>query len=510
MPGMMGNPQYQNAGELRQLADQQAALRRVATIVARGARSTAIFAAVAEEVGELFGADASAIIRFEPDDQATLVGTRGQTRRETGTRFTPDPALAIASVRATGRAARIDANGPAQASVPDVLGTPGIRSVVDVPIVLEGRVWGAIGVAARRGPLPPDTEQRLTDFAELIATAIGNAQAHDELTASRARIVTTADQTRRRIERDLHDGTQQQLVTLRLQLKAVQASVPPELDELAADLDHLATGLSDALDQLREIARGIHPAILAEGGLGPALKALGRSSPVPVDLTVRVERQLSQPVEVGAYYVVSEALTNAAKHARASAITVTVEDSSDVLRVLVHDDGIGGGDFTRGTGLQGLKDRVEALSGRFSLDSPRGAGTTLQADFPLANAPAYPTGLQLHIRVPAQAPAKYRTGPNGLDADRFCPMIRGVTGTEALRQARELSPDVALVDISLGTESGFDVAREISPYVRSVILISSDDHYEENDYAELIAGNSAVGFLSKAALSADAIGRLVP
>jgi signal transduction histidine kinase len=210
--------------------------------------------------------------------------------------------------------------------VPDILGTPGIRSVVDVPIVVEGRVWGALGVAARRGPLP-DIERRLTDFTELVATAIANAQAHSELTASRARIVTTADQTRRRIERDLHDGAQQELVSLALQLQTVRASVPPELDELATDLDRVAARLSDALDHLREIARGIHPAILAEGGLAPALKALARRSPVPVDLMIHAERQLPEPVEVGAYYVVSEALTNVAKHGRASAIKVAVEST---------------------------------------------------------------------------------------------------------------------------------------------------------------------------------------
>jgi GAF domain-containing protein len=198
---MMGNPREQTTDELRRLADEQAALRRVATLVARGAPSTAVFTTVAEEVGALFGADATAIIRFEPDDEATLLAARGQTRRETGTRFTPDPRLAIASVRATSRAARIEANDPTQASVPDILGTPGIRSVVDVPIVVEGRVWGAIGVAARRGPLPPDIEQRLTDFAELVATAIANAQARDELrqVADELRRVTDEQTALRRV-----------------------------------------------------------------------------------------------------------------------------------------------------------------------------------------------------------------------------------------------------------------------------------------------------------------------
>jgi signal transduction histidine kinase len=235
-------------------------------------------------------------------------------------------------------------------------------------------------------------------------TAIANAQAHSELAASRARIVTTADQTRRRIERDLHDGAQQELVSLSLMLKMVRASVPPELNELATDLDHVAAKLTDALDQLCEIARGIHPAILIEGGLAPALKARARRQAVPVDLTVRADGQLPEPVEVGVYYVVSEALTNAAKHGRASAIRVAVEASGGVVRVLVRDDGTGGADFTRGTGLQGLKDRVEALGGRFSLHSPRGAGTALRAEFPLTSTDAvtsaWPTGPGLSIRAP--------------------------------------------------------------------------------------------------------------
>jgi signal transduction histidine kinase len=235
----------------------------------------------------------------------------------------------------------------------------------------------------RHGRLPPDAEQRLADFTELVGTAIANAEAHAELMASRARIVATADETRRRIERDLHDGAQQRLVSLALQLRSAQAAVPPELAELGAELDRVAAGLVGALEELREIAHGIHPAILAEYGLRSALRVLARRSPIPVDLQVRAEGRLPERVEVGAYYVVAEALTNAAKYAHASAITVAVEATGEVLRVAVRDDGAGGADFTSGTGLVGLKDRVEALGGRISLDSPRGAGTTLQVELPL-------------------------------------------------------------------------------------------------------------------------------
>ena len=203
--------------------------------------------------------------------------------------------------------------------------------------------------------------------------------------ASRARIATAADQARRRIERDLHDGAQQRLASLVLRLRTAQADVPHELRELGAELDRAVADGSGALKELQEIARGIHPAILAKGGLGPALNTLARRSAVPVELDVRTTGRLPEPVEVAAYYVVSEALTNVAKHARASVVTVTVEaDAADtVLRVAVRDDGAGGADFTLGTGLVGLKDRVEALGGRILLDSPEHAGTSLRAELPL-------------------------------------------------------------------------------------------------------------------------------
>jgi signal transduction histidine kinase len=209
-------------------------------------------------------------------------------------------------------------------------------------------------------------------------------QSQAELTASRARIVATADETRRRIERDLHDGAQQRLVSLVLQLRAVQAVVPAEVKTLDAELDRVAAGLTNTLEELREFARGIHPGILAERGLGAALKTLARRSAVPVVLDVRVDARLSEAIEVGAYYVVSEALTNVAKHAHASKVAVDVEVVDGVLRVSVRDDGVGGADPARGSGLVGLKDRVDALAGRMSIQSGRGAGTELRVELPLA------------------------------------------------------------------------------------------------------------------------------
>ncbi|HEV7855074.1 MAG TPA: AAA family ATPase [Mycobacterium sp.] len=368
--------------EFRRIADEQAALRGVATLVARGVGPDLVFAAVAQEVSALFGADAAAIMRFEPDGEATVMGGCGFEHSQPGSRGRPNPHLAMASVQATGRAARRDMDDPT-ASLPET--TPeAVRSAVASPIVVEGRVWGAIGVGLRRERLPQDTEQRLAEFTELVATAIANAESRAELTTSRARIVATADQTRRRIERDLHDGAQQRLVSLALHLRATQAAVSPELGEFGAELNRAVAEATGVLDELREIARGIHPAILAQGGLGAALRSLARRSPIPVDLDMRLQGRLPEHVEVSAYYVIAEALTNTAKHARASAVTVTVEAADAVLRIAVRDDGDGGADFAHGTGLVGLKDRVEALGGRTFLDSPRGAGTSLRVELPLS------------------------------------------------------------------------------------------------------------------------------
>ena len=361
----------------RRIADEQAALRRVATLVARGVGPDPVFAAVAEEVGVLFGADTAAVVRFEPDAQVTVMGGYGGAHSRPGWRGTLDPRLALASVQATGRAARRDTDDP------PVTTPEGVRGAVASPIVVEGRLWGAIATGSRRGRLPADTEQRLADFTELVATAIANAESQAELTTSRARIVAAADQARRRIERDLHDGAQQRLVSLALQLRTARAAVPPELGDLGTDLDRAAASAAGALDELRDTARGIHPAILAEGGLRPALAMLARRSLVPVDLQVGAGGRLPEPVEVSAYYIVAEALTNAAKHARAAAVSVTVEVAGDVLRVAVSDDGAGGAVIGGGTGLTGLRDRVEALGGRIFLDSPRGAGTTLRVELPL-------------------------------------------------------------------------------------------------------------------------------
>jgi signal transduction histidine kinase len=261
-------------------------------------------------------------------------------------------------------------------------------SLAAVPVLSRGSLRAVLLLENRliRAAFTADRLDAVKLIAGQLAVSLDNAQLYAELTASRARIVATADQTRRRIERDLHDGAQQRLVALVLQLRAARAAVPPALSELAAELEQIEADLAAALDELREIARGIHPAILAEGGLRPALKTLAGRSPIPVDLQLQTDERLPEPVEVNAYYVVAEALTNAARHARASSVRVEVSTTAGVLRVAVQDDGAGGADPTRGTGLTGLRDRVEALGGRIVLASPPGAGTSLRVEFPLATA----------------------------------------------------------------------------------------------------------------------------
>jgi len=246
-------------------------------------------------------------------------------------------------------------------------------------------LWGVLFLHAKqaRRPFPRDAESRLTGFTELVATAVANAESRAALAASRARIVTAADEARRRIERDLHDGTQQQLVSLMLDVRAVQATVPPQLAELESGLSGIAERVTGVFDQVREVSHGIHPAILSERGLQAALKALARRSAVPVELGLRVERRLPDHAEVAAYYAVSEALANAAKHARASAVQVELCADDATARLTVRDNGIGGADPAQGSGLVGLSDRIEAVGGTLQVTSPTGGGTTLLIEIPL-------------------------------------------------------------------------------------------------------------------------------
>jgi signal transduction histidine kinase len=280
----------------------------------------------------------------------------------------------------TGRPARVDDFSRASEFVKRRAQRLGIRCSVAVPIVVGGALWGAIAAATSREQFPADAEQRMTDFTELLATAIANADSRAELAASRRRIVAASDAARRRIERDLHDGTQQQLVSLVLDVRAEEANAPPERHDLRASLSRFATGLAAAIDDLQEISRGIHPAILSAGGVGPALRTLARRSAIPVELDVTTKARLPEPIEVAAYFVASEALANATKHARASHIEVSLALRDGGLLLSIRDDGVGGADSSRGSGLVGLQDRVEALDGTIRIDSPDGGGTSLATE----------------------------------------------------------------------------------------------------------------------------------
>lgn len=303
-----------------------------------------LFRTVTREVGRLLSVDFTALSRFDSDTE-TLVATWSRSGEPGG----------------------------------DV----SLRGCVSVPVKVGGRLWGLVYAAsAGQEPLPAGTAALLAGFTDLVAAAIGNAEAQAELLASRARIAAAADETRRRIERDLHDGTQQRLISLALRLKAAQAAVPAGLEELRDELGQVAAGLTSTADELRDYARGIRPAILSDGGLAPALKGLARRSPVPVRLEVRTRARLPERVEVALYYVAAEALANAAKHAHAAEIAVTVEDACGTVRLSVSDDGAGGADPARGSGLVGLQDRVGAAGGTLLVHSSPGQGTRLVAELP--------------------------------------------------------------------------------------------------------------------------------
>jgi signal transduction histidine kinase len=385
-PGTRTDANAESRSALARLAGEQAALKRVAALVARGTPSEQVFAAVTEEVGRLLCVDMTHMCRYEPGNTMTFVATwaKGEEGFRRGSRWPLGGHNLATLVFETGRSVRIDnyadASGPLSVAAHDT----GIRSAVASPIIVEGRLWGMMGAGSSiERTLPRDCEARLASFTELVAMAIATAETRAELNASRSRIITATDQTRRRIERDLHDGIQQQLVSLLLELRSAQATVPAEMDELRAHQARMEQGLDCVLTELREISRGIHPAILTSAGLGPALRTLARRSALPVELDLRYQRRLPEHVEVAAYYAVSEALTNAAKHAHASVVTIALAEQDATLKLAIHDDGVGGADPSHGTGLAGLADRVQALGGRLQIISPARSGTSLAIEIPV-------------------------------------------------------------------------------------------------------------------------------
>jgi PAS domain S-box-containing protein len=374
--------------QLRRLATQQAALRRVATLVARGVSPEEVFGAVAEEMSRCLNVPHAEVFRYEDDGAAIVIvacyaeaGTYGW---HAGERLTLEGDNVAAAVFRSRRPFRMDTLENAAGSLAARMRELGMHARVGAPIIVDERVWGVALVGSPLlGPLPADTEQHIAEFADLVATAIAASTTRAELIASRARIVAAADDARRRIERDLHDGAQQRLVSLGLKLRTAEESAPAELTDLKTQLSDAVSGLNDLCIELQELSRGIHPSILVQGGLPPALRNLARWSAVPVTLDVVIDRRLPQSAEVAAYYVVAEALTNADKHAQASEVNVAAHLDDTILHLSIRDDGIGGIDAAKGTGLIGLKDRVEALSGHFEVESRPGNGTSLHVTIPV-------------------------------------------------------------------------------------------------------------------------------
>jgi signal transduction histidine kinase len=374
---------------LRRLVDERGALLHVATLVAQGAPSAAIIGSVAREMGCLLEADYVIINRYEPDRTSTVVG---HWRRAgvpdimppMGARWPIEDGIVDAAVARTGKPARFTDYARAGTEIGAWTRARGIKYAVACPIMVQGRLWGFAGNASSGPtPQPEDTEERMLRFMALVGTAIANAESRAELLAARARVVAASDAARRRFERDLHDGAQQRLICLGLELRAAEANVPPEQHELREQLARTARGLTSVLHDLQEISRGLYPATLSQNGLEAAVMSLAHRSPVPVTLDLHIDQQLAEPLEAAVYYAVSEALTNTLKHAHAAEVRLDIHVKDEAICVSFHDDGVGGADFGTGSGLIGLRDRVEPLGGDIQITSPRGQGTSLLIRIPM-------------------------------------------------------------------------------------------------------------------------------
>lgn len=368
------------------MSRQEAALRRIATLVAQSAPPPEIFGAVTREVGVLCGADLARMERYEPDGTVTGVAawSRLGVGLAVGTRLSLVGPSIARRVRETGTSQRIKTFEGAEGVIAREAQDIGIRSSVGCPITVAGHLWGVIAASTKSSdPFPANTESMIGDFAELSATAVANADSAEKLAASRARVVATADETRRRFERNLHDGAQQRLVAASIYLRGAMDAIPPELSATRDDLQKVLNELGESLNELREISRGLHPAKLAEGGLGPALRNLARRSPIPVEVHVTSANRYQPPLEMAVYCLVSEALTNTAKHAAATKVSVLVDQQDERIMLCVRDDGVGGADPQGGSGLVGLRDRIEAFGGSIEIVSPAGQGTRINASLPV-------------------------------------------------------------------------------------------------------------------------------
>jgi signal transduction histidine kinase len=372
---------------LAEVEAEQAALRRIAALLARSVPAGEVFEAVVDEVRSLMGVEGATLARYEADNTATIVALSAEADARVaspGDKLSAEGHNITGLVWRTGRPARIDDYTKATGGgYVRQAREAGIQSMVGAPVQVRERVWGVFGVYSMHRRLPSDTEARLADFAALVESAIANVQAWSELEASRVRIISAADEARRRLMRDLHDGAQQRIVALALKTRRLAQSQAAQAAGLDAELRSHEVDLKGVLEELRTIASGLHPAALSHGGLAPALRTLARRCPVPVVLDVQLPEGVADSVEVAAYYVIAETVTNTTKHAEATRIDVTVELRDGRLSVCVRDDGVGGADPAFGSGLVGLRDRIEAMGGTMTLDSPSGGGTTLIADLPL-------------------------------------------------------------------------------------------------------------------------------
>jgi signal transduction histidine kinase len=374
------------SGALEELVREQAALRRVATLVAREPSPSEVFAVVTREAGMLLGAQRTTLLRMESSQWAVVVAAWSDGTAPpvpVGHRGALDGRGILGQMLRTRRPVRIEDFDEVGGAVAALMRELGIRSGAGGPIILGRRVWGALSAVWPDGmSMPAGAEDRVAAFAELVSYAIENAETREELAASRARLVEAADEARRRIERDLHDGAQQRLVAAVLELTLLDQRLDRDPTGARAVLARARDQLECGLGELRDLARGIHPAVLTDHGLEAALHALVQRAPVAVELRVKVPGRLDASIEAAAYFLVSEALTNVAKYAQADTVSVEVTSTGGGLALLVADDGVGGADPARGSGLRGLGDRVQAVGGRLEVSSPPGKGTRLRALLP--------------------------------------------------------------------------------------------------------------------------------
>jgi signal transduction histidine kinase len=371
--------------EVERLAEEQAALRRVATLVAEEAPAEKVFAKIAEEVSRLLDTTSAAVVSYESDAGARVVAAWGEVAPvfPVGTRMDLIGDNVSVRVYRTGRPARIDDLATAEGPVVSSLRRLGVRSSVGSPVLVEGQLWGVILTGTERAePLAADAESRIEAFTELAATAISNIEARSALAESRARVVAAMDEERRRVVRDLHDGAQQRLVHTVVTLKLARRALDKDRERAPALLAEALGHAEQATAELRELAHGILPAVLTHGGLRAGVRALASRMTLPVDIGVTADR-LPAAVEATAYFVVAESLTNIAKHAHAEHAAVTAEVEHGTLQLEVRDDGLGGAQ-PDGSGLLGLADRVAVLDGSLRVESPPGGGTLIAASIPSA------------------------------------------------------------------------------------------------------------------------------